>query len=250
MGDHRGLPPEPHPSAARDASVGRPTELDAITGSVVRAGRRLGVSTPVLDGLLADAAEATLGDLDDDDARRRPRSGRRRRHVATARLDATLVGRVVLGVAALYALVVGALALLRYESFASDFDHGIFSQYVWLLGHLHEPFNTIVLRTLLGDHVEPGIALLAPLGTLGVGAPGILVVQTLALAATAPLLYLLARGHGARGLGRGRAGAPLVRVARRAAAGAARLPSGDARARCSSSAAACSSRASVSSGSS
>ena len=110
-----------------------------------------------------------------------------------------LVGRVVLGLAALYALVVGVLALLRYESFASDFDHGIFSQYVWLLGHLHEPFNTIVLRTLLGDHVEPGIALLAPLGTLGVGAPGILVVQTLALAATAPLLYLLARESGARG---------------------------------------------------
>jgi uncharacterized membrane protein len=110
-----------------------------------------------------------------------------------------LVGRVVLGVALAYALVVGTLAVLRYESFASDFDHGIFSQYVWLLGHLHEPFNTVNLRTLLGDHVEPGIALLAPLGTLGIGAPGILVAQTLALAATAPLLYLLARGHGARG---------------------------------------------------
>ena len=118
--------------------------------------------------------------------------------VATAHAT-DVVGRVVLGVAGLYALVVGALALLRYESFASDFDHGIFSQYVWLLGNLKEPFNTVNLRTLLGDHVEPGIALLAPLGTLGVGAPGLLVVQTLALAATAPLLYLLARGHGALG---------------------------------------------------
>jgi uncharacterized membrane protein len=118
--------------------------------------------------------------------------------VATAHA-ADVVGRVVLGVAGIYALVVGALALLRYESFASDFDHGIFSQYVWLLGNLKEPFNTINLRTLLGDHVEPGIALLAPLGTVGVGAPGLLVVQTLALAATAPLLYLLARGHGAVG---------------------------------------------------
>ena len=110
-----------------------------------------------------------------------------------------LVRLVVVGAASAYALVVATLALLRYESFASDFDHGIFSQYVWLLGHLHEPFNTINLRTLLGDHVEPGIAVLAPLGTLGVGAPGLLVVQTLALAATAPLLYLLAREHGARG---------------------------------------------------
>jgi 2-dehydropantoate 2-reductase len=42
-------------SAARDAAAGRPTELDAITGSVVRAGARLGVPTPLLDGLLADA---------------------------------------------------------------------------------------------------------------------------------------------------------------------------------------------------
>jgi uncharacterized membrane protein len=113
--------------------------------------------------------------------------------------EGDVVGLLVLAVAGLYALVVGALALLRYESFASDFDHGIFSQYVWLFGHLEEPFNTINLRTLLGDHVEPGLALLAPLGTLGVGAPGLLVVQTLALAATAPLLLLLARAHGARG---------------------------------------------------
>ena len=110
-----------------------------------------------------------------------------------------VVRRVVLGTAGAYALAVATLALLRYEAFASDFDHGIFTQYVWLLGHLHEPFNTVVLRTLLGDHVEPGIALLAPLGTLGAAAPGILVAQTLALAATAPLLYLLAREHGANG---------------------------------------------------
>jgi len=51
-----GLPEALVPSAARDAAVGRPTELDAITGSVVRAARRLGVWTPMLDGLLADAA--------------------------------------------------------------------------------------------------------------------------------------------------------------------------------------------------
>jgi 2-dehydropantoate 2-reductase len=42
-------------SAARDAAAGRPTELDAITGSVVRAGRRLGVPTPALDALLDEA---------------------------------------------------------------------------------------------------------------------------------------------------------------------------------------------------
>jgi 2-dehydropantoate 2-reductase len=39
-------------SAARDIAAGRPSELDAITGAVVRAGRRLGVLTPALDELL------------------------------------------------------------------------------------------------------------------------------------------------------------------------------------------------------
>jgi 2-dehydropantoate 2-reductase len=42
-------------SAARDAAAGRQTELDAILGAVVRSARRLGIATPTLDGLLADA---------------------------------------------------------------------------------------------------------------------------------------------------------------------------------------------------
>ena len=46
-------------SAARDAAAGRPTELDAITGSVLRAGRRLGIAAPALEGLL-DEARARL----------------------------------------------------------------------------------------------------------------------------------------------------------------------------------------------
>jgi 2-dehydropantoate 2-reductase len=49
------LPHDMLPSAARDMQAGRPTEIDAITGSVARAGTRLGVWTPMLDGLLADA---------------------------------------------------------------------------------------------------------------------------------------------------------------------------------------------------
>ena len=49
------LPAELTTSTARDARAGRPTELDAITGSVVRAGARLGVPTPALAGLLEEA---------------------------------------------------------------------------------------------------------------------------------------------------------------------------------------------------
>ena len=42
-------------SAARDVLAGRRNELDAIAGSVVRAGERLGVPCPVLSRLVADA---------------------------------------------------------------------------------------------------------------------------------------------------------------------------------------------------
>jgi 2-dehydropantoate 2-reductase len=50
------LPADLTTSAARDAAAGRETELDAITGSVVRTGRRLGVETPVLAALFEEAA--------------------------------------------------------------------------------------------------------------------------------------------------------------------------------------------------
>jgi 2-dehydropantoate 2-reductase len=43
-------------SAARDVLAGRPNELDAIAGSVVRAGERLGVPSPVLSKLVAEAS--------------------------------------------------------------------------------------------------------------------------------------------------------------------------------------------------
>lgn len=41
-------------SAARDVAAGRPSELDALVGAVVRAARRLGVPTPTLDRLAAE----------------------------------------------------------------------------------------------------------------------------------------------------------------------------------------------------
>ena len=47
------MPPTALTSAARDVAAGRPSELDAIVGGVVRAGERLGVPTPTLAGLLA-----------------------------------------------------------------------------------------------------------------------------------------------------------------------------------------------------
>jgi 2-dehydropantoate 2-reductase len=51
------MPAELTTSTARDVAAGRPSELDAITGSVVRAGLMLGVPTPTLDRLLEQAEE-------------------------------------------------------------------------------------------------------------------------------------------------------------------------------------------------
>ena len=45
-------------STARDVAAGRPSELDAITGAVVRAAKRLHVPAPTLDQLLGDACRA------------------------------------------------------------------------------------------------------------------------------------------------------------------------------------------------
>lgn len=49
----RALPPEMTTSLARDVAAGRASELDAITGSVARAAREVGVATPALDELHA-----------------------------------------------------------------------------------------------------------------------------------------------------------------------------------------------------
>jgi len=46
------MPPTLSTSAARDVAAGNPSEIDAITGGVVRAGERLGVPCPVLMHLL------------------------------------------------------------------------------------------------------------------------------------------------------------------------------------------------------
>jgi 2-dehydropantoate 2-reductase len=52
------MPPKLTSSTARDIAAGLPSELDAITGAAVRAGRRVGVPMPALEGLLAEAGDA------------------------------------------------------------------------------------------------------------------------------------------------------------------------------------------------
>ena len=53
------MPPLLTSSTARDIAAGVPSELDAITGAAVRAGERLGVDTPVLAQMFAEACRAS-----------------------------------------------------------------------------------------------------------------------------------------------------------------------------------------------
>jgi 2-dehydropantoate 2-reductase len=57
------MPADLSSSTARDVAAGRPSELDAITGAAVRAGRRLGVPTPTLERLFVEAEEACRAQL-------------------------------------------------------------------------------------------------------------------------------------------------------------------------------------------
>jgi 2-dehydropantoate 2-reductase len=50
-----GMPPDATTSTALDVAAGRPSELDAIAGSVLRAARRHGITCPVLTGLVEEA---------------------------------------------------------------------------------------------------------------------------------------------------------------------------------------------------
>jgi 2-dehydropantoate 2-reductase len=57
------MPPLLTSSTARDVAAGRPSELEAITGAAVRAARRVGVTTPALDALFAEAEDACRASL-------------------------------------------------------------------------------------------------------------------------------------------------------------------------------------------
>jgi 2-dehydropantoate 2-reductase len=54
-----GMPPLLTSSTARDIAAGVPSELDAIAGAAVRAGRRVGVETPTLAEMFEEACRAS-----------------------------------------------------------------------------------------------------------------------------------------------------------------------------------------------
>jgi len=99
--------------------------------------------------------------------------------------------------AGLYALVFSVASVRGHIRFETAFDTAIVDQTVWLLANFHEPFTTVDSRPFLGGHFEPGLVLLVPLYWLGLDVGALLVLQSVALALTAPALFALARATGA-----------------------------------------------------
>lgn len=108
------------------------------------------------------------------------------------RSDRAMLG--TLGVlAAGWAIVLGRLIVLRHDRFATfDFDEGIQDQLIWQLAHLRQ-FTTVRGVPFLGNHASFGFFLLAPLTWLGAGPNTWNVLNAVALAAAALVLYLIAR---------------------------------------------------------
>jgi uncharacterized membrane protein len=99
--------------------------------------------------------------------------------------------RPLLMALALFA-VLWALALLRHWTLLGSYDLAYFEQASWLLRHGHEPFVTVRGIHLLGDH---GSALMYPIAfTAGwLGVPGLLGIQSAALASGVVPLWLIGR---------------------------------------------------------
>ena len=128
-------------------------------------------------------------------------------HVLVERL-ARSEERVALGLLAVYALLFGALSLIRHWSFHSTgLDLGVFDQVIWNTSQGRFMESTLSLdrcvpHSFLGDHFSPILAAIAPLYWIAPHPETLLVVQTVALALGAWPLYLLARRLLPRGIER------------------------------------------------
>jgi uncharacterized membrane protein len=116
--------------------------------------------------------------------------------------------RVAAGLVLGYAVVFGALSLIRHWSFHSTgLDLGVFDQVLWNTSQGRFMESTLSLdrclpHSFFGDHFSPILVALVPLYWVAPHPETLLVVQTVALAAGALPLYLLARRLLPRGVER------------------------------------------------
>ena len=106
------------------------------------------------------------------------------------------VGMVTL----LFGLWMFGITWLRHRAwFSQNYDIGIFDQAMWLLSHLREPFVTVRVINVFGDHASFNLVVLAPFYRLWPwsGPSFLYAVHALALSACVPALYRLSRRVGA-----------------------------------------------------
>ena len=106
---------------------------------------------------------------------------------------------IVAAATGVFVVVFSTLGLLQYWRFhVPAFDLGIFTQGTWLLSRFDAPFFvTIRGLPLFADHSSYILVFLAPLAWVFPTAQMLIVVNVLALAATGPLSYVVARRAGA-----------------------------------------------------
>jgi uncharacterized membrane protein len=99
--------------------------------------------------------------------------------------------------AAFICLYIGVFATLTWRQQSNygtfGFDMGIYDQGIWLLSRFREPFVTVRGLNYFGHHVNLITVLFVPFYWLGAGPHFLYVVETIALAAGAIPVYLLAR---------------------------------------------------------
>jgi uncharacterized membrane protein len=106
-----------------------------------------------------------------------------------------------------YALVMGFIVVTRHLALQTHaLDLGYYVQVVWSIAAGHGAYVTLPPMSAWGDHLSPVLYLLAPLGWATPGALGLLVVQTLVLAAGGLAVF----GYAARRLGGGPAAAAFA----------------------------------------
>jgi uncharacterized membrane protein len=117
----------------------------------------------------------------------------------SSQLSSAIARRVVLSGAALYALILSVGALLHFLAFQSaHLDLGTMTQAVWSTAHGHflEMTNVYGENTMrFAYHVDPFLALLAPLWWVWPSGVMLLVVQAAAVASGALPAFWLARKH-------------------------------------------------------
>jgi uncharacterized membrane protein len=95
-----------------------------------------------------------------------------------------------------YALVMGFIVVTRHLTIRTHaLDLGYYVQVVWSLAAGYGPYVTFPPMHAWGDHLSPVLYLMVPIGWSAPGAVGLLIVQTLVLAAGALAVYGYAQRH-------------------------------------------------------